>query len=90
MTNNVISRASTTVAPAYYGGRMDNPNYDYLTLLRQMASEEGVEATLCSDFAGGASMHRIASTYPHTIVELHGEERSAAAILHLDDDGRVD
>lgn len=69
---------------------MDNPNYNYLTLLRQMVSEEGVEATLCSDFAGGASMHRIASTDPHTIVELHGEERSAAAILHLDDHGSVD
>ena len=35
-------------------------------------------------------MHRIPSTGIHTIVELHGEERSAAAILHLDDDGRVD
>ena len=69
---------------------MDNPNYDYLTLLQQMAMPEGVEVTLCSDFAGGTTMHRMPSTDPYTIVELHGREGSAAAILQLDDDGRVD
>jgi len=42
---------------------MDNHNYHYERLLRQMTSE-GVDVTLCSDFAGGAIMHQIASTIP--------------------------
>jgi hypothetical protein len=59
MTNNVISTGSTTGLPSCYGMRRENPDYNYEELLRQMAEKEGVEVTLCSDFTGGATMHRI-------------------------------